>query len=78
MRTVTAGWSGRYGKYGSKRYTKAAYVRGRIAKAVELAISLRVYELVGAYYDPTTQDRLSLHDLDVMVEKGIIKLEGEA
>jgi hypothetical protein len=75
MRHVVAGWSARFGKFGSKRYKKAAYVRDKIAKA-EDGFKF-VFSLVGAYYDPEGMDKLSLHDLDVMVEKGIIKIEGE-
>lgn len=59
---------------GSKRAMKANWVREEIGKRLASGLSTPVYVLVGAYYDNDSLDKLSLHDLDVMVEKNLITI----
>jgi hypothetical protein len=68
LRTVTWTGFGRMPKYLSKRWKKANFVKEKCAAKPDV----RVYNLVGAYYDDT--ERLDIHDLDVLVEKRLITI----
>lgn len=61
-------------RYGTKRYDKAWTVRDALSNAADGY--LYVWQLVGRHYD-SGKDTITLHDLDVMVEKQLITINDQ-
>lgn len=70
-RKVTRTAFGTLPRYGTKRWDKMKTVRDALDQAADGY--LYVWQLVGRHYD-TSADTLSIHDLDVMVEKRLINI----
>lgn len=77
MRLVTLSGRGAFPRFGTARYAKADFVRRKVRANDEAGKATHVFMLVGAYYDVDnhSNDRLTLHDLEVMLEKRIINME---